>query len=284
MHYLWHNLSRVIFIFFKLILEKIKKPTVFHVGIVDKYFETDKAKFRYAKNYSDSYLADPFIFQLDSINYVFCEKYSHILRKGVITVFKVSEENKLIDLGVALEEDFHLSFPFIFKSEKNIYMIPESKSTKKVILYKNIAWPSEWQQVSVLLEGLEAVDSVVFRHDEIWWLITTFDSAGSGMAQSELHIYFSPELESGNWEKHPKNPVIIDSYKGRNAGFFLDGDRLIRCSQSMRGYKYGSKLNFHQITKLTNFEYLEIDLDLGDFNFSHSYDTKYGLSVIDTRF
>jgi hypothetical protein len=284
MLYLWHNLNSIFSVFLNLVSSKLRKPSVFQVGMANKYFETDTTKFVYTVNNSDSYFADPFIFQLNSIKYVFCEKYLKISKKGVIVVFQVSEENKLIDLGVALEEDFHLSFPFIFEFKKNIYMVPESKSAEKVFLYKNITWPDKWQQISVILEGSKAVDSVVFRHDEIWWLLTTFDGAGTSMSQSELHVYFSPELESGNWEKHPKNPVIIDSYKGRNAGFFMDRKRLIRCSQSMQDYQYGRKLNFHEITKLTIFEYLETDLDLGNFSYSHSYDTKYGISVIDTRF
>ena len=284
MQYLWHNLNSILSIFLNLVFSKISKTTVFQVGIANKYFETDTTKFVYTTNHSDSYFADPFLFQLDNIKYVFCEKYCQILKKGVIAVFKISEENKLIDLRVALEEDFHLSFPFIFEFKTNIYMIPESKSAEKVILYKNVTWPDKWQQVSVLLEGVKAADSVIFRHDEIWWLLTTFDSAGTNMSQSELHVYFSPELESVDWKKHPKNPVIIDSYKGRNAGFFIDGDRLIRCSQSMQNYQYGSKMNFHEIIKLTNSEFLETDLDLGNFSESHSYDTKFGVSVIDTRF
>jgi len=284
MQYLWHNLNSILSIFLNLVLSKIRKATVFQVGIANKYFETDITKFVYTPNHPDSYFADPFLFQLDNIKYVFCEKYNQILKKGVIVVFKISEENRLIDLGVVLEEDFHLSFPFIFEFKTNIYMIPESKSAEKVILYKNITWPDKWQQVSVLLEGTKAVDSVIFRHDDIWWLLTTFDSAGTNMSQSELHVYFSPELESVGWKKHPKNPVIIDSYKARNAGFFIDGDRLIRCSQSMQNYQYGSKINFHEIIKLTNSEFLETDLDLGNFSESHSYDTKFGVSVIDTRF
>ena len=284
MRYLWHNLTSILRIFLRLTLSKRKKPTFFQIGIANKDFETETANFVYVANYPNSYFADPFIFQLDDVKYIFCEKYSQIFKKGVIVAFQISEDNKLIDLGVVLEESFHLSFPFIFEFKKSIYMIPETKSASKVILYKNISWPNEWQEVSVLLEGVKAADSVIFRHKKVWWLLTTFDSAGTNMAQSELHVYFSTQLESSKWEKHPKNPVIVDSYKGRNAGFFIYGGKLIRCSQSLQNYQYGSKLNFHEITELTKFEYIEIDLDLGNFNYSHSYDTKYGLSVIDTRF
>jgi hypothetical protein len=135
----------------------------------------------------------------------------------------------------------------------------------------------------VLLDGVKAVDSIIFWHKEIWWLLTTFDSAGTNMSQSELHLYFSPELESNNWTKHRKNPVLIDSYKGRNAGFFYDNNRLIRCSQSMKNYRYGSNLNFHEIVELSVEEYVEVDLDLGVFDNYHSYDTKNGISVLDRR-
>jgi len=284
MRYLWHNLTSILSIFLNFVLSKIKKPTIFQIGMANKNFETDITKFVYIANYPNSYFADPFIFQLDGVKYIFCEKYCQIFKKGVIVAFQISEDNELIDLGVVLEESFHLSFPFIFEFKKNIYMIPETKSVSKVILYKNISWPNEWQEISVLLEGTKAADSVIFRHNKVWWLLTTFDSAGTNMAQSELHVYFSTELESSKWEKHPQNPVIVDSYKGRNAGFFIYGDKLIRCSQSMQNYQYGSKLNFHEITELTKLEYFETDLDLGNFSYSHSYDTKYGLSVIDTRF
>ena len=46
---------------------------------------------------------------------------------SIITVTKNSEKF----LGVVLEEDFHLSFPYVFKDDKNIYMVPESSQSNQ---------------------------------------------------------------------------------------------------------------------------------------------------------
>ena len=283
MRYILQKIIEISKIILHIFITRFQIKTFFQLGVARKYFETDITKFLYFENGSGYYLADPFILSHDGHDYIFCEKYIQDKGKGIIQVFEIDNDFDLIDLGIALEESFHLSFPFIFQFEESIYMIPESKSVEKIILYKNVEWPNKWNSVSILLDGVKAVDTVVFRHNEIWWLLTTFDSAGTNLSQSELHIYYSLDLESENWTKHSMNPVLIDSYKGRNAGFFLDGKKLIRCSQSMKNFRYGRNLNFHEIVNITEHEYQETDLDLGIFDNCHSYDSKNHFTVLDIR-
>ena len=61
-----------------------------------------------------------------------------------ISVIKVDGDNYDF-LGVVLEEDFHLSFPFVFKDGDDIYMVPESSKNSDIRLYKSVDFPLKWK-------------------------------------------------------------------------------------------------------------------------------------------
>ena len=101
---LLQNLISILATSIKLVCSKFKTPAIFHIGISKRNFEIDTTKFVYLTNEAGSYFADPFLFQKNGITYIFCEKYSYNLQKGIIVVFEIGENNEFIDLGVALEK------------------------------------------------------------------------------------------------------------------------------------------------------------------------------------
>ena len=85
----------------------------------------------FIKNPENTFLADPFIISKNFKNYCFLESYDYILNKGTIDVYELTPSTSKL-LGTAIEEDFHLSFPYLIETEDEIYMIPESSKNRDI--------------------------------------------------------------------------------------------------------------------------------------------------------
>ena len=68
----------------------------------------------------------------------FLEDYDFRTKRGKISVFEING-NKYEELGTALDEPFHLSYPFIFTVDNELYMCPETAKSEK---YGSISAPS----------------------------------------------------------------------------------------------------------------------------------------------
>ena len=64
------------------------------------------------RNQPNQFQADLFVVKNGYENYIFAEDYNYKNQKAVISVLSISENHHKY-LGTALEEDFHLSYPFI---------------------------------------------------------------------------------------------------------------------------------------------------------------------------
>ena len=53
-------------------------------------------------------------------------------------------------LGTALEEPWHLSYPFVYSWNGSVYMVPESSSQGVLNLYRATDFPLHWKLVKVL--------------------------------------------------------------------------------------------------------------------------------------
>lgn len=269
-------------IIYKL-LNKFRTLRLFHIGFSKGHFNLDLKTFMTIPNQENSYYADPFLLHKDSSTYIFCEKYSYTERKGSINLFELSENLNLVDLGTVINEGFHLSFPYVFQFENQIFMIPETKSLGQIVLYRNVEWPLKWEKFHVLIENICAVDTVIFHKNGIWWLLTSMDSANTNIAQSELHIFYSQNLVGNTWKPHKNNPVVVNSYYGRNAGLFFTNNKIIRCSQSYKDFVYGNSLNMHEIVEIDENSYVEKIIQKDILKNSHTYSTTSNITVIDYR-
>jgi len=199
--------------------------------------------------------ADPFLFKYEDEYYVFFEKYSYQTEKGKISCGKVVN-NQVIDVVDVLDLDYHLSYPFIFSEDNDIYMIPETSQNKRVEVYRCVDFPKKWERYATAFEG-EAISDTTYYKDELSqrWL---FLNKGFQDDCTNLFIYKIDSLKMDNIQSHACNPVIIDSRVARNAGqLFEYEDKIIRPSQNNSNGIYGYGLNLNVIKKLTLDEYIE---------------------------
>jgi hypothetical protein len=207
-------------------------------------------------NPPNRYLADPFVLHKNGSHVCFVEDYNISTNTGHITAFKIDREGHT-ELGCALKEDFHVSYPFVFEESSDLYMCPETQAAGEIRLYKCVSYPLGWQLHRVLMKGVSAADTSLFKRDGKWWMLTNIDTSELGDHCSELHVFYADDLGSSNWTPHPMNPVIFDSTRARNGGLLFDHDDVYRVFQVQGFGVYGESMGIARITELTTTRYEE---------------------------
>jgi hypothetical protein len=237
-------------------------------------------------NSSHRFFADPFVFRSTNLDVCFVEDYDFRTERGRISVFKLSD-NKYEELGVALDEPFHLAYPFIFEANSERYMCPETSEVRDIRLYKCIEFPLKWSFHKILIKNISAVDSNIFYFKNRWWLLSNVDSSDMGEHSSELHIFYSDAFDSETWTSHARNPVIFDSERARNGGFFMDGENFFRVFQRQGFDLYGKSMGIAKINQLSIESYSEEVVSNIEPRFlpkivgTHSFSYHNGLLAVD---
>jgi hypothetical protein len=200
--------------------------------------------------------ADPFALEKNGRHYVFFEEVPFATRKGHIAVIEVDRAGRWSAPQRVLERDYHLSYPFLFEHEGELYMVPESARNRTVELWRCVEFPGRWQLERNLLEGVRCVDATLHRAGERWWLFANCAAGESRLYDDELCL-FSAERLDGDWQPHPRNPVKSDPRCSRPAGrLFVRNGSLYRPAQICVP-RYGAGLSLQRVVKLTPQEYSE---------------------------
>ena len=211
----------------------------------------------FIENEKGTFNADPFVVEKDNKNYCFVECFNYAEKKAKINVFELSEKGYTF-LGTALEESFHLSFPFIFEFNNEFYMVPESSKNRDIRLYKCQNFPLKWELQEILIDDIDAADTMIFQKNNKWWMMTNEDPLKLDNHNYQMNIYYSDNLLNGEWISHKNNPIIMDANSARNAGLLLDEDNVFRVSQAFGFYKkYGENFSINKIESISETGYSE---------------------------
>ena len=204
----------------------------------------------------DAEWADPFIFSYKNKNYVFFENNDLNLNRGKIS-FGELHGNDLINIKDILKFKYHLSYPFIWKSKNNFYLIPETSEKKSIHIWKAKKFPNQWKYFKTILKNEFCCDTTIIKDkSNNNWLLTNKSNDSSNDPNNELYVY----KIIGNFRKlipHKLNPVITDCRTARNAGKLLIPNKLFRPSQINDSTGYGIGLNINNIDKLNLDSYKE---------------------------
>jgi hypothetical protein len=233
------------------------------------------------------YYADPFVFTENGQKWLFVEELNYQTGKGIISCAKLTEWGACEPFRPVLERSYHLSYPFVFRHEGQIYMVPETASNRTVELYRALSFPLEWELYRVLLEDILLYDPTLLNYKDRWWLFAAFaHEAASG--QDELAIFHSNSLE-GPWQPHPQNPVKSDCRSARPAGQIIaDGGFLLRPAQDCE-QSYGDAVVWLKINELTVERFSECEIAYWSGRIAlhadgiHTFNRDGNLGVIDMR-
>lgn len=239
---------------------------------------------------ADRFWADPFAWSDQDRRFVFLEEYPLETRRGRISVLELGPE--LTPLGPAtpvIDEDRHLSYPFLFGFQGSVYMVPEAAASRRVDLYRCDAFPHGWSRVHTLIPDIQAADATLFEHAGLWWLLCSARQGKARLNNSLLAFHADSPL-STHWTPHAANPLVLDYAGGRPGGrvFVDDLGRLLRPTQvSIPRYGYG--LALHEVLELSPTRFRErriwqaTGLASGGWQAMHHLDWHQGLMVMDAQ-
>ncbi|XP_027111415.2 glycosyltransferase family protein 64 protein C5 [Coffea eugenioides] len=214
--------------------------------------------------FPSNFVADPFLYVQGDVLYLFFETKNSITMQGDIGVARsVDKGATWQQLGIALDEDWHLSYPYVFDYNGHIYMMPEGSANGDLRLYRAVNFPVEWTFDKVIMKK-PMVDSFIIPHGGKYWLFGS-DHSGIGTKKNgQLEIWYSTS-PLGPWRPHKKNPIYnTDKSMGaRNGGrpFVHDGN-LYRIGQDC-GETYGRRIRVFRVEILTTDEFKEVEVSLG---------------------
>lgn len=200
--------------------------------------------------------ADPFLWQHDGRIYIFIEEMPYSTRRGHITCLMLDDQLNIVSKQIVLERPYHLSYPFLFVYDGQLYMMPETKSNHAIELYRCVHFPDQWEFSKTLMPDVKAVDATLINKDDTWWLFANIEETG-GSSWDTLHLFFADSPLANQWTPHPHNPIVKDVHSARPAGYILSQNgMLIRPSQDC-SVRYGYATNFNHITVMTETDYVE---------------------------
>ena len=208
------------------------------------------------RNPRGRFWADPFLCSHGGKTYCFVEDFVYEANKAHITALEIAG-TKVIEHGIALQEPFHLSFPFLFRYQGELFMCPECFASGQIRIYRCTGFPLQWELERVAMEGVSAVDTVLFEKGGKWWMLTSLDESGTDDYCSELYLFWSDSPLATSWTPHPRNPIRIDARGGRNAGLIIDGEKVFRLAQRQGFDQYGQGLLVFEIRTISESTYVE---------------------------
>jgi len=233
----------------------------------------------------NGFWADPFIAHREGQSYIIFEEYLEETSRGHIAAIEVQPDGEVGEAVDVLIRDCHLSYPFLFDYEGDLYMVPESAEAGRVEAFRCTQFPDVWEHHAVLLDGVSAFDSTLIEHDGRWWMFNTIQHDGNS-TDDELHL-FHAATPFGEWTPHPMNPVRLDVRAARPAGaLFRHEGKLFRPAQDCSG-RYGSAIAIHEVLCMTpdlyeESEALRISADwAADAHATHTMNQSHGVTVYD---
>lgn len=194
------------------------------------------------------FYADPVLINHEGRDYLFFEVLDHHVGKGTLAVIRFDENGNPGPAEPVLEEPWHLSYPFMFKWQGDIWMIPESSNNNDVVVYRATDFPLKWERHETLLSGLEAADATIIEFKGAWWMFAVEREELGGY--SDTLCLYKADNPLGPWTPHPQNPVLIDHKSARPAGnMVIKGDKLWRPVQDCEA-GYGAALGLAEVTQL----------------------------------
>lgn len=204
--------------------------------------------------------ADPILYTDSETtkDYVFMEVYDRFSDKGFIGVSEFDVSGKLLPPKKALEEPFHLSFPFTFHYDGKDYMLPESIAGGGLRLYQKGESITDWRLVHIFEDITDCVDSVVYCFSGNLYFVTTQEKADEKL-KTGLRLYKITDWDSFAYEELTDR--LYDEeyrYDVRNGGkMFTLGERIYRVTQKSTDKIYGKEIEFNLITEFTDEHFRE---------------------------
>jgi hypothetical protein len=210
--------------------------------------------FRFLVPPAGHFYADPFLATHEGRTFVFFEDFVASAKKGRICCAEIDK----LGIGVpevVLEATFHLAYPYVFRSDDQMFMTPETAERGQIQLYRAASFPHGWRLEGILAKDVAAVDPTIVREDTTYWMFVGIAPPGAS-AEHELHGFHSSSIR-GPWRAHALNPLSSDIRGARPGGRPFRGEHgLVRPAQDC-SVRYGHAITLNLVRELSTTSYAE---------------------------
>lgn len=236
---------------------------------------------------SDRFWADPFPLRLGGRDFLLFEELIFADDVGHLSVLELGPDGPLGEPTTVLKRPFHLSYPFTFEFDGQLYLLPEMALEGRLELYRAVRAPYEWVLDRVIMEGPMLMDATLEEIDGRWWMFAS--EYREGLQPWTDLLVFHADSPLGPWTPHPRNPVVSDVRSARPAGrLFREDGAWIRPAQDC-SRSYGGAITLRRITTLTPTDYDEVAASYiaadgsSGWKGPHTLNVHRGLSAIDLK-
>ena len=182
------------------------------------------------------FLADPFGLWREGKLYLFAEAYDYRTKCGYIEAMVLDKNFTVVEKRVVLKEDWHLSYPYVFEAEGEIWMLPEGYKSGRLTLYKAVEFPWRWQAEPRFVFPEAAIDATPYFHAGRWWMFYT-PPAPKVARTNTLKLATADNL-FGPWDKIPTQTLREDIHGARMGGtpFTVDDNLVLPTQDCSRTY------------------------------------------------
>jgi hypothetical protein len=200
-----------------------------------------------------AFCADPFVYQLENGNYLIIYEEKKYFKKGTIRLTLFDNDLNIIQQKSLLDHGKHLSYPFIWKENNQIWILPESAEECCLKAYPLELEKLELGEPKILIDHCPLLDATMLHYENRYWIFSTLKKPGK---ETQLHL-FHAEKWDGPYLPHQQNPVKSGLNGTRPAGsFFHYNERIIRPAQNADPY-YGASTTLFVIDELNTETYRE---------------------------
>lgn len=200
-------------------------------------------------NNNKQWFADPFILDVTH-DYIIClvEDFSYKTMKGRISKLTIDRRSyKLKEIKILLDLPTHLSFPFIFRQNGEIYIMPENSASGKLTIYTYNSLDDELIPHNIVAER-PLTDSTIYIEGNKSYLFTTQEPTSNG---NIIDIY-EFDMNAYTIGNNPIQSIAFDNNKARNAGaFFMINNKIFRPAQDCNG-GYGRGIILQELKRTSN--------------------------------
>lgn len=120
--------------------------------------------------FPSNFVADPFLYIQGDVLYLFFETKNAITMQGDIGVARSIDNGASWEqMGVVMDEEWHLSYPYVFDYNGQIYMMPEGSKKGDLRLYRAVDFPLKWELEKVILKR-PLIDTFIMEYESRYWL------------------------------------------------------------------------------------------------------------------
>jgi hypothetical protein len=197
----------------------------------------------------DCFWADPFPIENDGRVWILLEELPFATQRGHLAAVELFADGSYGEAQTIMMPESHLSYPFIFAWQGELYLLPEAGESREVTLWRCEQFPDRWTKAATLLTHVCFTDATLIEHEGLWWLFLTIGEPDGICLQDELHLYYA-NSPLGPWTSHIENPVKSDARNSRPAGnLFYQNGVLYRPAQDC-ATRYGKAVVLNRIDQL----------------------------------